>query len=76
MFKNLINLDIDGYYSNWVLNKTNIFKYIHPNVLSITGLITDFCILFTIHYTYVFALGLCLFIRYSCDCLDGAVARK
>lgn len=69
-------INLDKKYTEYVLNKTDIFKHIHPNVLSILGLITDFLILYFMTISAVTLIGIALFIRYSCDCLDGAVARK
>jgi len=69
-------INLDKQYTEYVLSKTDIFRHIHPNILSILGLIMDF---FLLHYIIVSSLamiGLVLFIRYSCDCFDGAVARK
>jgi phosphatidylglycerophosphate synthase len=69
-------MNLDKKYTDYVLNHTDIFKHVHPNVLSILGLITDFFLLYfmTIGALVLIAIG--LFIRYTCDCLDGAVARK
>jgi len=69
-------MNLDKKYVNFILDRTNIFQYTHPNFLSFTGLLVDFFILYCIVTKSIFFLGLFLFIRYSCDCLDGAVARK
>lgn len=73
---NILELNLDKIYTDWVLNKTNKFQYIHPNVLSILGLFIDAIILYTILSQLYVLMCLCVFIRYSCDCLDGAIARK
>lgn len=72
----LLELNLDGKYTKWVLSKTNLFQYIHPNILSLLGLFTDAVILYAILNQLYILMCICLFIRYSCDCLDGAVARK
>ena len=75
--KNIFNeINLDKQYVEYVLSKTDIFKHIHPNFLSLFGLITDFFLLYFITFGAIPLIGIALFIRYSCDCLDGAIARK
>jgi cardiolipin synthase len=69
-------VNLDKKYTDYVLSKTDLFKYVHPNVLSVLGLITDFFLLYFMTIGAVALIVIALFIRYSCDCLDGAVARK
>jgi cardiolipin synthase len=69
-------MNLDKKYTDYVLSKTDLFKYVHPNILSVLGLITDFLLLYFMTIGAVALIGVGLFIRYSCDCLDGAVARK
>jgi phosphatidylglycerophosphate synthase len=69
-------INLDKKYTDYILSKTDIFKHIHPNILSVLGLVTDFLLLYFMTIGAVFLIGIALFIRYSCDCLDGAVARK
>jgi phosphatidylglycerophosphate synthase len=69
-------MNLDKKYTDYVLSKTDLFKYVHPNILSVLGLITDFFLLYFMTIGAVALIGIALFIRYSCDCLDGAVARK
>lgn len=76
MIKKLVNLDLDGAYTSWVLSRTSWFRHIHPNYISLVGLATDVLILYAILSNALWIVGLGLCIRYSCDCLDGAVARK
>jgi phosphatidylglycerophosphate synthase len=69
-------INLDKKYTDYILSKTDLFKYVHPNILSVLGLITDFLLLYFMTIGAVALIGVGLFIRYSCDCLDGAVARK
>ena len=74
--KYIINLKIDDKYTKYVLDKIFLFKYVNPNIITLIGLITDFFVLYFLLNKLLFLLALSLFIRYSADCLDGAVARK
>jgi phosphatidylglycerophosphate synthase len=73
---NIIDLDLDKKYTEYVLSRTNMFEHIHPNVLSFFGLFTDFFIFYFLLNNYLLFFVIGMLIRYSCDCLDGAVARK
>lgn len=70
------NLKLDDAYTKFILNRVYFFKYINPNLITIIGLLTDFFIFYFLINKSLIFLGLSLFIRYSADCLDGAVARK
>lgn len=70
------NLKLDDAYTEFILNRVYFFKYINPNLITIIGLLTDFFIFYFLINKSLIFLGLSLFIRYSADCLDGAVARK
>ena len=72
----ITNLKLDDKYTKLILDKIFLFKYVNPNIITIIGLITDFFILYFLINKLLFLLALSLFIRYSADCLDGAVARK
>jgi cardiolipin synthase len=74
--KNLKYLNLDKTYTSWVLSKTNIFKHVHPNYISIAGLLADFGILYFLSVAIFEPAIFLLVLRYHCDCLDGAVARK
>lgn len=71
----LSNLQLDKSYTDFILSSFS-FKTIHPNFITLFGLMMDLAVLFSIKTSNIWMLGLSLFIRYSCDCLDGAVARK
>lgn len=72
----LNKLDIDKWYVDFILNNTHIFSKVDPNILSIVGLLTDFIIYFSITNKFLLLTAFLMFIRFSCDVLDGAVARK
>ena len=74
--KYIINLKLDDKYTKYVLDNLILFKFINPNVITLIGLLADFFILYFLINKLLFFLALSLFIRYSADCLDGAVARK
>ncbi len=59
-----------------ILNVFGIFKYVHPNLITLTGLVLNFCILYAITHEMFFPTVVMLVIRYLADCLDGGVARK
>ena len=69
-------INLDKKYTECILSRTDAFRHVHPNVLSLLGLITDFFLLYFMTIGALALIGIALFIRYSCDCLDGAVARK
>lgn len=71
----LSNLQLDKSYTDFILSLFS-FRMIHPNFITLFGLMMDLAVLFSIKTSNIWMLGLSLFIRYSCDCLDGAVARK
>lgn len=72
----IFDLNLDKIYTDFVLAKCSWLRYIHPNIITLMGLVTDLLILSFIIHGYLIPIGLGFFIRYSCDCLDGAVARK
>lgn len=74
--KYIVNLKLDDEYTKYVLDKIFLFKYISPNIITLIGLLADFFILYFLINKSLFFLALFLFLRYSADCLDGAVARK
>jgi len=75
-------IDLQPYYFDKYINKhlkktMFLFKYIHPNAVTIFGIIIN-CLI--IHYYYCLKLkgitAILLIIRIICDNLDGMVARK
>lgn len=53
-----------------------LFKDIHPNVISIIGIICNLVLINFLHQNEFYNANLILIIRYFCDILDGAIARK
>lgn len=54
----------------------SLFKNIHPNVISIFGIICNLIILNYLYRKEIYKANIFIIIRYFCDILDGAVARK
>jgi phosphatidylglycerophosphate synthase len=75
---NLSKLKIDDIISNYLVNNLIFFKYISPNLITLSGIILNFYIyhLAVNKNSNLFILGICLAYRWLVDCLDGAVARK
>lgn len=74
-------MDIDNNITKIIISNTDLFRYIHPNIITTIGLICNYFILINIDsITYKsinpYTFGLLIFIRWLSDCLDGAVARK
>jgi phosphatidylglycerophosphate synthase len=72
----LSKLNLDKEITDWILSRFNIFENVHPNTLSCIGLIMDFVVLNAMLTHSMAISGFGMLIRYLCDCLDGAVARK
>ena len=81
----MVKFNIDDYITEKLLNiplLNNIFKNIHPNIISISGLISVL-ILNHIYFDNNLSIyktkeifAILLFIKYITDTLDGGVARK
>jgi len=54
----------------------SLFKNIHPNIISSTGIISNFIIIFLLLKKNIYWANIFIIIRYYTDILDGAVARK
>jgi len=71
-------IKIDDDIADYIINNFTLFKYIAPNIITISGLIINFIIfnlLQTNNSNYYLVIFLILY-RWLADCLDGAVARK
>ena len=71
-------IKIDDDITHYIINNFGVFKYIAPNIITISGLIINFIIfnlLQTNNSNYYLVIFLILY-RWLADCLDGAVARK
>lgn len=74
-------IDLDDQITNYVMTNLDVFKDIHPNVITIVGIILNYFILLEVkkvntEYINPIKLGLLMFFRCLADCIDGAVARK
>lgn len=71
-------LNLDNIIVNKIMKYENIFKNVHPNIVTISGLLMNFYIYYLL-YKPNFNLNLlivCLLYRWLVDILDGAIARK
>lgn len=69
-------LFLDNNFTSFVLKDNNFFKNIHPNSITIAGFICNIFLWFSITQQLLISTALILFVRYTCDLLDGGVARK
>ena len=74
----MYKLTLDDDISKWLLNQTNIFKNIHPNIITGFGFILNYYIYKELQKPFMDKQRLIsiLFLRWLADCLDGNVARK
>jgi phosphatidylglycerophosphate synthase len=66
----------DDYVTKVILCHFVIFEHIHPNVITIFGIILNITIFYTAENNNFFFTAVLLIFRYLADCLDGGVARK
>ena len=66
----------DDYFTKIILNKFVIFRYIHPNAITIFGIMLNIAILFAAGHCKFCLMVILFVLRYFADCLDGGVARK
>tara|TARA_Y100000589_G_C27132091_1_gene621012 strand:+ start:452 stop:1024 length:573 start_codon:yes stop_codon:yes gene_type:complete len=76
--KKLESIKIDDIITNKIVENISFLKHIHPNIITISGLVLNFYIyhLLNTPNTNIYLLGFCIIYRWLVDCLDGAVARK
>ena len=76
--KKLVSIKIDDVITDKIIENVSFLKHIHPNIITITGLILNFYIyhLLDTPDSNIYLLGFCIIYRWMADCLDGAVARK
>ena len=71
-----IHIRGDDYVTNIILHHCGFFKHIHPNVITVFGIILNIAIFYAVeNNNFSFTAILSVF-RYLADCLDGGVARK
>lgn len=74
--KKFLDLNLDKVYTDFVLSHSKgLFRHVHPTVLTLSGLLTDFAVLYAVKNQNYILIAVLLLARYSFDCLDGAVAR-
>jgi hypothetical protein len=79
VFSNKINkINSDNYISDKIIDNVYFLKYIHPNIITISGLIINFYIYYLLYtpHSNIYLLTFFMIYRWLADCLDGAVARK
>ena len=68
---------IDDNITKLLLDNSSIFENIHPNTITIFGMILNIVIFKMLYSNEITATLLIVFaLRYIADCLDGGVARK
>jgi phosphatidylglycerophosphate synthase len=72
----ILEYRLDDKLTAFILDHAPFFKYVSPNLLTISGLIFNFIILYLMISGIFFGTSMLLLIRYLLDCLDGGVARK
>ncbi len=68
-----MRLDDDIVNREWMLSP---FKKIHPNFITVVGMASNVLIISFLLKGYIHLASLFLVIKFFCDCLDGAVARR
>jgi len=79
VFSNKINkINSDKYIADKIIDNVYFLKYIHPNIITISGLIINFYIYYLLYtpHSNIYLLTFFMIYRWLADCLDGAVARK
>ena len=72
----ILEIRLDDKLTAYILDHFSLFKFISPNLITISGLIMNFLILYYIIMGNIIVSSVLLILRYLADCLDGGVARK
>jgi CDP-diacylglycerol--glycerol-3-phosphate 3-phosphatidyltransferase len=72
----ILEVKLDDKLTAYILGHFSFFKFISPNLITISGLLMNFLILYYIIYGDFLFTTILLILRYLADCLDGGVARK
>jgi phosphatidylglycerophosphate synthase len=77
----LIEIKHDDYISKKIVDNIGIFRYIHPNQITIFGILMNIVSIYYLFFlpdlnNYGISFSMILFFRWLADCLDGNVARK
>jgi len=78
LYKTNNKLNLDDTIGITLAKEISLFKYIHPNIITISGLLINFYIykLLNSNNINIYLLIISLFYRWLADILDGAVARE
>lgn len=68
-------ISTDKYINYYIEKIIYLFKYIHPNYITIIGLFINFINIYFYYNIFIFFI-LFNFLRILCDNLDGMIARK
>jgi phosphatidylglycerophosphate synthase len=74
-------IKIDDHITKFVMDNFDVFQNVHPNVITIVGIILNYFILVEVDSVQSNEIngiyfGILMLFRFLADCLDGAVARK
>ena len=72
----ILEIRLDDKLTTYILDHCSLFKFISPNLITISGLLMNFFILYYVILGNFYATSILLILRYLADCLDGGVARK
>ena len=68
--------DLDGKITRYILDNFSLLSRVHPNVITLSGVIANLVIVFLLTANIFWAFLIVLFYRYLADCVDGGVARR
>ena len=68
-------LDLDKYYSDFAIKHIKALAAIHPTAITLCGIGLNVVLAFTLSVMPFWFISVCLFLRYTADVFDGAVAR-
>ena len=71
-----LKIRLDDRLTSLIVDNISLFKYVHPNIITLIGLILNFAILYVVLKGHFISSVVLLAVRYLADCLDGGVARK
>lgn len=69
-------MSLDDCIAKVIVDNVSIFKYIHPNVITLLGMFLNFVVIYLIKKPSIELMSIVLALRYLADMIDGAVARK
>ena len=72
------DINSDKYISSKIVENISILQFIHPNIITISGLLMNFYIYHLLNNpdSNIYILIICVIYRWLADCLDGEIARK